>query len=65
MTDQRSVERLIDHLRAHVAELRRMEREGAKAGEVEERSRVISRLQQHLAFAVAEMVGVPRRPQLQ
>ena len=64
MTDQRTIDRLIDHLRAHVSELRRMEREGAKADEVEERKRLILRLQRHLAYSVVDLLGIPRRPRL-
>jgi hypothetical protein len=55
---------LIDHLRTHVAELRRMEREGAKTDEVEERKCLILRLQRHLAYSVVDLLGVSCRPQL-
>ena len=40
MTDERTLDRLIAHLRAHVAELRRLEQEGAERDEVEERKRL-------------------------
>jgi hypothetical protein len=52
MTDERKRERLIAHLRGQVAELRRLEREGAAADEVAERKRLILRLQKHVAYAV-------------
>ena len=58
MTDQRSVDRLIDHLRTQVADLRRMQREGADADEVEARERLILRLQRHLAHCVVDRVEV-------
>ena len=61
MTDQGSVDRLIDHLRTHVAELERLQREGARADEVEERKRLIGRLQRHLARSVMDLLGVPPR----
>jgi hypothetical protein len=64
MTDQRGVERLIAHLRAHVSELRRMERDGAPGEEVEERKRLILRLQRHLAYSVVDLLGIPRRPRM-
>jgi len=60
MTDPRTVDRLIDHLRAHVADLRRLEREGADPSEVEERRRLVLRLQTHLAGAVRDLVSVQR-----
>ena len=55
-------QRLITHLRTHVAELRRLEREGAVADEVAERKRLILQLQEHLASdeaAVAPRTSVP------
>jgi hypothetical protein len=59
MTDQRDIDRLIAHLGTHVAELRRLEREGADPREVEERKRLIIRLQNHLAGAVRSLVRDP------
>jgi hypothetical protein len=44
MNDERALDRLIAHLRTHVAALRRLEREGAGADEVAERKRLIVRL---------------------
>jgi hypothetical protein len=64
VTDARKVDRLIAHLRSHVAELRRLERDGAPAQEVEERKRLIGRLRQILAYSVVDLLEVPRRPQL-
>ena len=61
MTDERTLDRLIAHLRSQVAELRRIEREGAPPEEVAERKRLIMRLQEHLAYAVRDVLN-PRRP---
>jgi len=60
MTDERTLDRLIAHLRAHVAELRRLKQEGADGAEVEERERLVVRLQEHLAYAVRDVVTMPR-----
>ncbi len=60
MTDERTLDRLITHLRTHVAELRRLEREGAEPDEVAERRRLILRLQNHLAHAVRDLLTVHR-----
>jgi hypothetical protein len=56
MSDDRMLDRLIAHLRTHVAELRRLEAEGAASRELEERRQLIARLQNHLAEAVREVV---------
>jgi hypothetical protein len=56
MTDERTLDRLIAHLRAHVAELRRLKQEGADRAEVEDRERLVVRLQEHLAYAVRDVV---------
>ncbi len=64
MTDERTIDRVIAHLRTHVADLRRMEREGARPDEIEERKRLILRLQKHLSYSVIELLDLPRRPQL-
>jgi hypothetical protein len=60
MTDERKLDRLIAHLRGQVAELRRLEREGAASDQVADRKRLILRLQQHVAYAVRDLLGVPR-----
>ncbi len=60
MTNERKLDRLIAHLRGQVAELRRLEREGAGADQVAERRRLILRLQEHVAYAVRDLLGVPR-----
>jgi hypothetical protein len=60
MTEERALDRIIARLRTHVAELRRLEREGGEPRELAERKRVILRLQDHLAHAVRDVVGVPR-----
>lgn len=61
MTDERTLDRLMAHLRGQVTELRRLEREGGPPDEVAERQRLILRLQEHLAHAVRDLVSV-RRP---
>jgi hypothetical protein len=61
MTDERTLDRLIAHLRMQVAELQRLEREGAAPEQVAERKRLILRLQDHLAYAVRDLLS-PRRP---
>jgi hypothetical protein len=58
MTSERTLDRLIAHLRGQVAELRRREREGASAEELTERKRVILRLQERLAYVVRDLVRV-------
>jgi hypothetical protein len=50
MTDERILDRVIAHLRGHVAELRRLERGGAEAEEIAERKQLIVRLKEHLAL---------------
>jgi hypothetical protein len=60
MSDERTLDRLIAHLRGHVAELRRLEREGAAREEVAERRRLIMRLQEHLADTVRDLLTPPR-----
>lgn len=62
MTDERTLDRLIAHLRAQVAEARRLEREGADPGEVEEYRRLVFRLQRQLAYAVRDLLGAKPRP---
>jgi hypothetical protein len=59
MTTDRKLDRLIAHLRSHVAELRRLERDGGGAEEVAERRRVIRLLQDRLAYAVRDLVSPP------
>jgi hypothetical protein len=60
MTDERTLDRLIAHLRGQVAELRRREREGAAVEELTERGRVILRLQERLAYVVRDLLSVQR-----
>jgi hypothetical protein len=59
MTTDRKLERLIAHLRSHVAELRRLEHNGAGAEEVAERRQVIRLLQDRLAYAVRDLLNPP------
>jgi hypothetical protein len=61
MTDERTLDRLIAHLRAHVAEARRLELEGADQTEIDERKRLVLRLQQQLAYAVCDLLTVDRK----
>ena len=56
MTDERTINRIMAHLRAHVAELRRLERAGAAPEEVADRKRLILRLQELLAYAVRDLL---------
>ena len=58
MTDQRTLDRLIAHLRGQVAELRRLEVQGAAPEDIAERKRLILRLQERLAYAVRDLVNV-------
>ena len=60
MTNERTLDRLLAHLRAHVFELRRLEREGADPEEVAERKRLILRLQDHLGYAVRDLFTAQR-----
>ena len=63
MTDERTIDRLMAHLRTHVAEMRRMERTGVAPEEVADRKRLILRLQEHLAYAVRDLLrGQPASP---
>jgi|HubBroStandDraft_4_1064222.scaffolds.fasta_scaffold1641679_2 hypothetical protein len=64
MTDERTLDRLIAHLRAQVSELRRREEEGAAPDEVAERKRLILRLQEHLSYAVRDLLRAQRTSQL-
>jgi hypothetical protein len=59
MTDERTLDRLIAHLRGQVAELRRLEREGAAREDVAERRRLIIRLQEQLAHTVRDLLSPP------
>ena len=56
MTDERTIDRLMAHLRGQVAELRRLERNGAALEEVADRKRLILRLQEHLAYTVQALL---------
>lgn len=60
MTDQRTLDRLIAHLRGQVAELRRREEQGAAPEEIAERTRLILRLQERLSYVVRELLSVQR-----
>ena len=57
MTDERTLDRLIAHLRAQVAELRRLEDEGAAPEELADRRRLIIRLQDSLSYAVRDLLN--------
>jgi hypothetical protein len=60
MTDQRTLDRVLAHLRGEVAELRRLEREGAAPEDIAERRRLILRLQERLSYVVRDLLNVPR-----
>ena len=60
MTDSRTLDRLIAHLRGQVAELRRLEDEGGAPEEIAERKRLILRLQERLAYAVRDVLNPQR-----
>jgi cell division septum initiation protein DivIVA len=62
MTDERTLDRLLAHLRAQVAEARRLELEGADPAAVQEHKRLVSRLQQQLAYAVRDLLTPKPRP---
>jgi hypothetical protein len=57
MTDERTLDRLIAHLRGQVAELRRLERHGAAREDIAERRRLIMGLQDHLGHAVRDLLS--------
>ena len=60
MTDERTLDRLIAHLRGQVAELRRLEHDGAPPEDIAERKRLVLRLQERLAYVVRDLVSVRR-----
>jgi hypothetical protein len=60
MTDQRTLDRLLAHLRGQVAELRRLEGEGAASDDIAERRRLILRLQDRLSYVVRDLLAVQR-----
>jgi len=60
MTDERTLERLMGHIRGEVAELRRLERNGAPPEEVAERKRLILSLQERFAYAVRDLLSGTR-----
>jgi hypothetical protein len=51
----------VDHLRAHVAALRRLENQGANPLDLEERKLLITRLQTYLAGAIRDRLSDPSR----
>jgi hypothetical protein len=57
MSGDRKLDRLIVHLRTHVAELRRLEDEGAGPHELSERRQLIAQLQSHLSNTVRDVVS--------
>ena len=60
MTDQRTLDRLLAHLRGQVAELRRLEDEGAAPDDIAERRRLILRLQDRLSYVVRDLLSLQR-----
>jgi hypothetical protein len=57
----RTLERITTHLRAHVADLRRLEQAGAGPGELEQRRELVARLQGHLAELIRAALTPPAR----
>jgi hypothetical protein len=62
MTNDHMLDRVIAHLRVHVAELRRLERCRADPRELEERRLVIARLQNQLARVVRDVIRAEPAP---
>jgi hypothetical protein len=60
MSDQRTLDRLLAHLRGQVAELRRLENEGAAPDDIAERRRLILRLQDRVSYVVRDLLTVQR-----
>jgi hypothetical protein len=60
MTDERTLERLMGQIRGEVAELRRLERNGAPPEEVAERRRLFLSLQERFAYAVRDVLSGTR-----
>jgi hypothetical protein len=60
MSDERTLDRLIAHLRGQVAELRRREGEAAPPEELAERRRLVLRLQERLAYVVRDLLTAQR-----
>ena len=60
MSDARTLDRLLAHLRGQVAELRRLQDEGAAPEDIAERKRLILRLQERLAYVVRDVVSPQR-----
>ena len=60
MSDERTLDRLIAHLRGQVAELRRREVEGAGAKELAERRRLVLGLRERLAYVVRDLLTIQR-----
>ncbi len=60
MTDQRTLDRLLAHLRGQVAELRRLEDDGAAPDDIAERRRLILRLQDRLSYVVRDLLTLQR-----
>ncbi len=60
MSDERTLDGLIAHLRGQVAELRRLEREGADGADLADRKRLILRLQERLAYVVRDLLSAQR-----
>jgi hypothetical protein len=58
----RMLERVTTHLRAHVAELRRLELAGTGPGELEERRKLIAQLHCQLAGLAKRALAPPPHP---
>jgi hypothetical protein len=57
MTNEHTLDRLLAHLRAEVAEARRLELEEADPAAVQEHKRLVLRLKQQLAYAVRDLLA--------
>jgi hypothetical protein len=55
--ERRQVDRLLQRIRTHVAELRRLEQARADRGELQRRRREITRLQSQLARLISHNPG--------
>jgi hypothetical protein len=56
MTDERTLDRVMAHLRGQVAELRRLNRDGAPPEELAEHRRLILGLQERMSRVVRELL---------
>lgn len=60
ITDDRKLNSLMAHLRGQVAELRRLEQNGAAPADLADRKHRVLRLQEHLAYTVRDLLNESR-----